>query len=371
MKEKRKTKVYQIRLTPLEPYTFGTDQGLPFIGIENSKGKDSYYVMSKTVPEQTTIWGMLRYVMLQKANLAHNDFVYSEKEREKMEELIGNESFSFSSKEEQDFGRLLGISPLFLQDPDKELYIKNPQNNKGKKEYCPIEIEEKTRKSSIGEIHFPKKGEYDAKKGTAQGWIRINPLTPKEKQNKKERVISMPVEEKLYTAIRKSGTDDAFFKRVAFAMKEGYAFVVYAKVMENQKSVFPEKTICYMGLKKSAFLFEAKLVNKKTIQEIVDDVENKFKNGNAKWTIAISDIVLPEENGQNYSDFCIVSGKKIQNLETQYKDTGNGFAKRLKRSKVQYNLLDSGSVFYGACSLNLDNPNHKKLGYNYLITTKK
>lgn len=56
MGEELKTKVYKIQLTPLEPYTFGTDQGLSFAGIENSRGKESYYVLSKMVPEQTTIW---------------------------------------------------------------------------------------------------------------------------------------------------------------------------------------------------------------------------------------------------------------------------------------------------------------------------
>lgn len=370
MGEELKTKVYKIQLTPLEPYTFGTDQGLSFAGIENSRGKESYYVLSKMVPEQTTIWGMLRYVMLQKANLVESDFGYSDdNKRKKMETLIGKNSFSFASKTEQDFGRLIGISPIFLKDQAEKMYMKNPQNNKSTMEYCPIEMEDAARKSSRGKIHFPKKGEYDAKMGTAQGWIRIEPLM---KQEKQERVISMPVEEKLYTAIRKTGTDDAFFKRKAFAMKEGYAFVVYAEVKEEQESVFPEKTVCYMGLKKSAFKFEASLTDKKTIQDVVDDVSNVFKNAGSQWTIAMSDIVLLAEGDQKYGDdFYIISGRKIQNLETQYQSTERGYAKRLKRSKVQYNLLDSGSAFYGTCMLNLDNKNHKKLGYNYLISTKQ
>ena len=83
MGEELKTKVYKIQLTPLEPYTFGTDQGLSFDGIENSRGKESYYVLSKMVPEQTTIWGMLRYVMLQKANLVESDFGYSDDNKRK------------------------------------------------------------------------------------------------------------------------------------------------------------------------------------------------------------------------------------------------------------------------------------------------
>ena len=155
-------------------------------------------------------------------------------------------------------------------------------------------------------------------------------------------------------------------------MKEGYAFVVYAEVKEEQESVFPEKTVCYMGLKKSAFKFEASLTDKKTIQDVVDDVSNVFKNAGSQWTIAMSDIVLLAEGDQKYGDdFYIISGRKIQNLETQYQSTERGYAKRLKRSKVQYNLLDSGSAFYGTCMLNLDNKNHKKLGYNYLISTKQ
>ena len=91
-----------------------------------------------------------------------------------------------------------------------------------------------------------------------------------------------------------------------------------------------------MGLKKSAFKFEASLTDKKTIQDVVDDVSNVFKNAGSQWTIAMSDIVLLAEGDQKYGDdFYIISGRKIQNLETQYQSTERGYAKRLKRSKVQ------------------------------------
>ena len=47
---------YLVKMTPLEPYCFGTDQSAPYIGAENG-GKGTYFIRSKALPEQTTLLG--------------------------------------------------------------------------------------------------------------------------------------------------------------------------------------------------------------------------------------------------------------------------------------------------------------------------
>ena len=45
---------YLIKITPLEPYTFGTDQNIRYPG-EEPTGKETYFVDSGEVPEQTSV----------------------------------------------------------------------------------------------------------------------------------------------------------------------------------------------------------------------------------------------------------------------------------------------------------------------------
>ena len=57
--------------------------------------------------------------------------------------------------------------------------------------------------------------------------------------------------------------------------------------------------------------------------------------------------------------------KKIQNLETVYNEKNH--TRRLRKSQKQYNLVQSGSVFLEHCTINVDNENHKQIGYNYIV----
>ena len=105
---------YLVKMTPLEPYAFGTEQGFEYPGEEKT-GKESYFVKSRFFPEQTTILGMLRYLVLQQQGLLKTDFSYDENEQKQMTECVGKESFSFSSEGVQDFGYIYGVSCFLIK----------------------------------------------------------------------------------------------------------------------------------------------------------------------------------------------------------------------------------------------------------------
>ena len=66
---------YLVKMTPLEPYCFGTDQSAPYIGAENG-GKGTYFIRSKALPEQTTLLGTLRCMILESQGLLKENFDY-------------------------------------------------------------------------------------------------------------------------------------------------------------------------------------------------------------------------------------------------------------------------------------------------------
>ena len=82
---------YFVRMTPLEPFTFGGEKGFRF-DSENT-ANTSYYQSSREMPEQTTIIGMLRYLILRQAGAAKPFSEYTGEDREKIKKLIGNKIF--------------------------------------------------------------------------------------------------------------------------------------------------------------------------------------------------------------------------------------------------------------------------------------
>lgn len=338
---------YLVKITPLEPYAFGDDRNFVYPG-EKSTGKETYFVRSKNVPEQTSILGLLRYLILQENGLLKTDFTYSPDERLKMRECIGERSFTYLETEPQDFGWIKEVSPVFLVNANGEILVKNPFHNKAEAcGYEPMPMEHGIE-TSHGVLSLPKAGEYDAKNGYARGYIN---LTTKE-------IRCDLFETKAVSGNRKNeknGSDDgAFFKRELKALKDGYSFAVFT---EAEK--LPEKVIGYMGKKKSAFLIEATRVESTDLEQMVKEC---FSEGDT-WFYALSDIVLLGE--QEYKEFCIVEEKYQRNLETVH-DADNRL-KRLRKSEIRHHLIQSGSVFYGEPQLNLDHKNAAQIGYNRIV----
>ena len=119
-------KKYLLKIHPLEPFTFGGENGFSFEEIDY---KGTYFMESKKKPEQTTVIGLVRYLMLQSEGLLKNNFSYSMEEKEKMAVVCGTETFSFQPEQEQSFGYIKELSPLFLLDEEEDIYIRNPYCN--------------------------------------------------------------------------------------------------------------------------------------------------------------------------------------------------------------------------------------------------
>ena len=99
---------YLAILKPREPYTFSTDQKSPFMKEgEVATGKESYFIESNIMPEQTTIWGMMRLLLIEQSNLMKSDYNYEEKDIQEIHKMVGAESFSFDA--EQTFGQLMHL----------------------------------------------------------------------------------------------------------------------------------------------------------------------------------------------------------------------------------------------------------------------
>ena len=175
---------YLVTFRPLGDYSFGSDRHFSFVG-KTTYSKDEYapyFIRTNRVPEQSTVFGMIRYLILVSDGIdLKQDFQYDENTRDKIKALIGEKSFSLNGGV-QSFGKLEKISPIFLRKICKnseEIVIPNPFNNKqgreGIDQFEPIILEEEiTLPTSFGEIALPKSKEYNPKEGHGDGYYNIN-----------------------------------------------------------------------------------------------------------------------------------------------------------------------------------------------------
>lgn len=104
---------YVIRLKPLSPFFFGGETTFGDNVTQN------YFVRSELLPQQATLLGLMRYVVLK-----INNRLVTPGENPSPEDinariaLIGKESFSISSGIVQDFGVIKSLSPVFVSDED-------------------------------------------------------------------------------------------------------------------------------------------------------------------------------------------------------------------------------------------------------------
>lgn len=172
---------YLVTFRPLGDYSFGSDRRFSFVG-KNNYSEDEYapyFIRTNRVPEQSTVFGMIRYLILVSNGIKlKQDFQYDEDTRDIMKALIGEKSFSLNGGV-RDFGKLEKISPIFLLKNSEEIVIPNPFNNKQGKEgieqFAPMILEEEIKVStSFGEIALPKSKEYNPKEGYGDGYYNIN-----------------------------------------------------------------------------------------------------------------------------------------------------------------------------------------------------
>jgi hypothetical protein len=343
---------YIATITPLEPYTFGTDQGSRYEGARET-GKESYIIESSLMPEQTTILGTLRYIVLANKGLLRSDFNYGN-DRSKIDAAIGSESFSFKASDRK-FGVIKSISPIYIvantadnENPkSKKIYISNPFCNKHGRDvektdfgFEPVKMEENTIFTSFGKIQLPAEDEYKAKDGHGNGFIEITENALEIKQG--HELFAKNVITGNRADNRNQDNKDGFFKReiVSFNHKSEkadnvkYSFEVEIEADENS---FPNQIVAYMGRKRSAFLFKFE----KTDGDSIDTkAKNALKSVGSKWYYALSDLYL-----ENYKaeQFAFVETKKIRNLETHL--SKDSYVSKREKSEQRITLIKAGSVF--------------------------
>lgn len=357
------SKTYLMIMEPLEPFAFGTERNFEFKYREGYQAEHHpYYVTTSPLPEQTTVLGSLRYLILKHNFSAMKpNFAYTDAEKGKIAQLIGKESFSFEDVG-ANFGTIESLSPLFLVDQQGEKWIPAPFNGLPKQEtFTPMILGGSELVTSHDGMAFPPADAYNPKDGYLTGFLSLG-------KGKIER-LSAFIEKSIQVGNHKKdgselSNDSRFFKREIhhFVKESKCSFAAYVTLADGIKL---EDTVISMGQKK--FLFKVSF--REEANTLEEDIKSLLFNDQAgTWYYALSDLILTvgeQDQVLTYDGFAIVEKKMIRHLKTDYQK--KGYVKSISRSQKQYCLIKRGSVFYGTppqvetCTI----------GYNQIVTIGK
>lgn len=216
---------YLVELTPLGNYYFGSENTFSTTDkAETEKTSVNYLVRSRMFPQQSTLLGLLRYIILIKNNALQSD-------APTREAFIGNKSFQGIEHEApKTWGKILNISPLFITNNHKKYLVagQDYQFYKREEQITPIQLKPK-KIENASSSYTEKNGffihqDYDPKQHAAINWKNANDDTD----------ILKPddiFKESFQVGISKSFTgqteDNAFYKQYFYRLKNGFSFATY------------------------------------------------------------------------------------------------------------------------------------------------
>ncbi len=337
-------KTYLATFKPIEPYFFGNEKSFVYPKAESDKKasnkpqvSNSYFIKSEYVPSQSTILGALRYIFLP---VKKSDWQYDNAERDLNNQTVG--ANGFNPAEENDFGKIKKISPVFLYDGENALVPAPFDHIEGKGKYTPFSSFG-TVTTSDGEKFFAE--EYNAKDGVTSDYLNLTTGDIAKREELFSEVTRM--------GINRDPKNKGMFKKTYRQLKGKYAFAIYLDLEDDLK---PENTIVHLGQGKSTFAvsFEAKENNieKEIAKYLRDDVVYFF--GDA---FVSADI---------YKE-CKFAATKTKTYR-YYAKSG----KTVTKGGTLYNLISAGSVVIpkdkDKFKKSIENNNVNVIGYNEIIT---
>lgn len=381
--------LYLVKMTPLNTYFFGGEKT-----FTTPNGETNYFAQSNQWPQQTTVLGMLRYLIGRNVSPEFDPA------------KIGKHSFIADSSVNK-FGIIEKLSPVFIVDAKGNYFLEAGIDHQlNKKTRIPERFILKPNPDKAEPTNFGVYGSgycgatnapdltFDYKENMVSVLRNINDpgsnlIDPGELFHEQTQVGN----KKNYEG---GADDEAFFKQVFFRLEKKYAFAVILETNEELPFKFEIDPIDNkpfsieietMGADQSLFRIEAKILDeeKPTVFEDIETCNNSV-TGDAR-IVLLSDAYV--ESVVEKCEFSICGTTDFRNIVTHAtkndkgEKTENYHQISLKeknpsnnayKNNIKFNLLRRGSVLFTDDAQNLlpqlSNPIFKAIGYNYYQITK-
>lgn len=341
-----------VTLTPVEHYFFGGEN-------LNPDGTENYLQHSLKLPQQTTLLGAMRFLLLQTADKSvfNNNKIQDKEEAKK---LIGYKGFDMQPGQ---YGKITSLSEVLLwHHPSNKFYLPLLawEDNKNKP-ICSIKKEKETSgnyfwSQSLNQTIPVSLSEYNYKKGVQEYWISTNG------QLKEEEIFSECIHAGNYKnkPDKKENDDDAYFKLCYYSLRKDFSFVFNMEVEDENiinKIIDPihnNKIINVGGRSKFICSIEKitnqspKYISEQTYNPYTDYIDSDFIK------VVLSSDAYSMENPNLKTVYSITFIKKLRFMKSKvdktnaYYNTGTDIVKKRYGLEVSrlYNLIRRGSVFF-------------------------
>jgi len=325
----------QLTFRPHDPYFFGGEQT-----FGNGEGA-SYFAKSNLLPQQSTLCGALRHLLLTRGFRR------------------GSDSFH-PDKSSPDTGDLLGLSPLFLVRADGVLFLPLPLDRQEPDQ--PFFLEKQAAQHTAVRSDFQAGWQpayrwvgYEPKKYRKEAWVSADGA---------ERVVSedlfIPTTRPGITKVRRGSArenEDGFYKQTAYSLAEGWAFGIVADFADAVTAAALDGTCLPMGAEKTVFSFAARPAEK-GFDALFDPLRMFYPLG--KPSDGLPRLVLASDAYAEAELYAGLSGGVTETVDFRFINTPAGVSNfaplrplgpaepgqnaQLEKS-AKYTLLRRGSVF--------------------------
>lgn len=328
---------YQITLTPVDKFFFGGDMTFQVGGNEedefNSQYK-SYIIQSLMFPQQTSLLGMLRFLILRNSG---EDVFKNGKivDKIKSKDLIGGRSFMVNGN--NDFKTIEGLHHVRIR--------RTVNGQTSNYEFAPLYREIGFENAYEGSYNLHNicvpalsKEDYDVKKGLAvmltdgESALKLDDVFVKDRRVGINRDIKTGIV-----------NDGALFKQVSYRFnnkKANYCFVFEAEIEDRVPFETYDGQVVTVGGDNSQFVIGI------TKGEPVGSNNNAYNN--AVWLLSPTFLTRAEAKMSRFAVTRLMPFRFLTDRDDNRDDDGRSFHilnSKLKRSD-RFELYAPGSVFY-------------------------
>ena len=321
---------YVVKLTPQGKYFFGGD-----MKFSSGEGKDdpfvSYIIESFKTPQQTSLLGMLRFLILSNDEKAFDRAGNHITDKEAADKLIGKSSFAVNEdKSSNEFGEILSIGSCSMYNKvSGKFYFRAARGHEHSVDFSETDI---AVVNGVNRI-IPKMEGYNPKNSLEDAYI-----------SEDGRVLSggeLPFIEDSRIGIDKDyggetkDNEDALYKQISHRLADDFCFALEVETRDVDLSRY-SGSIVKLGADDSSFLFEAERGSMVYPQD----------EGNGFRVVLLSDAYLPET--PDYVRFAVTDVRPFRFLHSDNSENARDYNVKYRqfRSPRRYDLYQAGSVFY-------------------------
>lgn len=375
-KEIKMSKRYFVKLKQIGKFFFGGDMRFGINGQEEEFS--SYIIESSMMPQQTSLLGMMRFLLLSNDKDlfdVEKNVIKSGKTTE-VSALIGERSFSVNTDgAKNNFGAIQSLGPCCLYGNNECYYRASADHAFSSFGWTGVKAMINGKEVEIPELKIKKDGKDELYTGKFELPAFFKSFTTDKVEKEKEwdengKAIGLFIKDSRIGIDKDydgKSQAKAFYKQISYRLKDGFCFAFEVEVTDDIKLEEFNGQIVKLGADASSFVFEAE--EKKT-------EASSQKESDGLSVVLLSDAYISKEDMETANiRFSINQMRPFRFLKTENQEDASYYRINGKKTAIcteRYELYQAGSVFYfideksrkGFCELLEKREDFNQIGYN-------